>query len=200
MNNTARPTSSASHSVSASLLDLGSHFNRGTAAAEQSGAQATRAAVRREYPGTRLPGWSVPYVLRVPALELGHPVLLFVLVKPNDAPLRYHPDRLGADGRGRRANLRWVTSRAATVRTGRRPPMSLTLHWCNLSPPIPSGLSLLCWGPAAYPSSDIAILKRSLATSSSFYLTGIRSHLPACPLPGLRAGSANSQAGIHRCQ
>jgi hypothetical protein len=95
----------------------------------------TGTAWRGQYPRTYLPGRCVPYVLAMPTLELRHPVVLLVLVKAHDAALWNHQDRLVEDGRGRRASLRWVTFGAATVRTGRRPPRSLTpLNSCSPAP------------------------------------------------------------------
>ena len=66
-------------------------LDRSTGAAAQNRAHVSGSAAGRQYPGTDLPGRRVPNVLRMPTLELGHPVLLLVLMKTNDASLGYHP-------------------------------------------------------------------------------------------------------------
>jgi hypothetical protein len=52
----------------------------------QLGAEKVVTAGLREYPGALLPGWIVPDVLRVTALQLSHPVGFLVLMESYDAP------------------------------------------------------------------------------------------------------------------
>src|SRR5215218_10169701 len=49
---------------------------------------------------------------------------------------------------------------------GERHALSGNTHSCSRMPPMPSGFSTLCFGPATKPSSDIEILKRRRDTSA----------------------------------
>jgi hypothetical protein len=59
-------------------------------AAGQCRAQVVRSTDGRQHPGPYLPWWSVTDVLDVPALQLGHPVLLLILMEADNGPLRSH--------------------------------------------------------------------------------------------------------------
>jgi len=68
----------------ASVLVLGSRFRRVAKQAFQLGAKVRRAALRRRDPHADLPRRIVSDVLRMPALELGHPVAFLVLMVTDD--------------------------------------------------------------------------------------------------------------------
>lgn len=74
-------------------------------AALQDAAQAAPPALVGRDPSPNLPGWVVPHMLRVPALELRDPVLLLVLVVPHDSTVHVLAASMKAASEFLRANL-----------------------------------------------------------------------------------------------
>jgi hypothetical protein len=64
----------------------------------QFGTEASLPPFFRDHPGPYLPRRTVPDMLAVPAIEIGHPVVFLVLVKRNDFALHASPPRKDKPG------------------------------------------------------------------------------------------------------
>lgn len=89
----------------------------GTGPAGRYGSEAARSAGCGQHPGPLLPWRRVPDVLRVSTLEIGHPLLLVILVEADDPPIRTHPRSQPANS-GNMAGMGPISAQPVPSTTG----------------------------------------------------------------------------------